>query len=257
MYNGFQVGLVKKIKIYQGRERPVLVQLEINKNIVLGDSSKAILSNNGLLGGKMIVLDPGIPGKTLRSDTLLSYVAQGFTSMLEDKAQPMVNQITHLVKTVDVLVESFQPTVLKLNETLESVTKLSNSSNSLIGNSDDEIQRITKNVESLSKSLITTEKELGILLKKMNQIGDTLNKAEIAGTIHSLRKTTEELNKTLVALNDGKGTMGKLMKDETLYNNLNASSTSLNSLLTDFKANPKRYVHFSVFGKKEKASKAN
>ena len=252
MINGFQIGLVKRIKIFQGAAKPVLVELEINKNITIGDSAIVILSNNGLLGGKMIVLDPGNVSIPLKSDTLKGISAQGFTSMLEDKAQPMVNQVTHLVATIDKLVNSFQPTVGKLNLTLESVSKLSNTSETLIGSSKDDLNKITANIAKLTESLVKTEKQLDVLMKKMNMLGDTLNKADFAGTVNSLHQTTEHLNKTMAAINDGKGTMGKLIKTDSLYRNLNASSASLNALLIDFKANPKRYVHFSVFGSKEK-----
>jgi phospholipid/cholesterol/gamma-HCH transport system substrate-binding protein len=255
MLNGFQVGLVKKIKINQGEAFPVLLQLEINKDIVLGKSSKAILSNNGLLGGKMIVLETGKDGTQLRSDTLDAEVAPGLTSMIEDKAQPVVNQITHLVNSLDKLVDSFGPTVVKLNETLQSVTTLSNSANGMVVNNQDDLKKITQNIQLLSKSLIATEGELNKMMKKMNVLGDSLTKADLAGTIHSLHMTTDQLNKTLVSLNEGKGTMSKLMKNDSLYRNLNASSASLNALLVDFKANPKRYVHFSVFGQKEKKKK--
>jgi len=256
MVNGFQVGLVKKIKILQGAKKPVLVQLEINKDILLGDSAQAILSNNGLLGGKMIVLNTGNLSKERKSDTLIGISARGFTSMLEDKAQPMVNQITHLVSTIDKLVDSFQPTVGKLNLTLESVSKLSNTSEGVIENSQKDIKKITENISKLTAYLMLTEKQLDVLIRKMNVLGDSLNKADFAGTVNSLHQTTEQLNKTMLAINEGKGTMGKLIKNDSLYRNLNASSVSLNALLIDFKANPKRYVHFSVFGSKDKKSKS-
>lgn len=252
MLDGFQVGLVKKIKIFQGRQKPVLVQLEINKQIILGDSTKALLSNNGLLGGKMIVLEIGSTAKPLVGDTLLAEVSPGFTSMLEDKAQPMVNKVTQLVNSVDVLVKSFQPTVGILNETLEAVTKLSNSGSSLVTDSKEDLGRITHNLDKLSLALLGAEKQLQGIMGKVGKLGDSLNKADLAGTIHSLHQTTEQLNKTMVSINQGQGTMGKMVKNDSLYRNLNASAVALNALLVDFKANPKRYVHFSVFGRKAK-----
>jgi phospholipid/cholesterol/gamma-HCH transport system substrate-binding protein len=255
MLNGFQVGLVKKIKIRQGEPRPVLIQLEINKEIILGRSSKAILSNNGLLGGKMIVLESGIQGTTLDSDSLIADVAPGLTSMIEDKAQPLVNAVTHLVGNTDKLIDSFGPTVNKLNDALDAVAKLSNSANGMVANSQGDLKKITENIQILTKSLISTEAELNKVMKKMNVLGDSLARADLAGTIHSLHRTTDNLNKTIMALNEGKGSMGKLMKSDSLYRNLNASTTSLNALLVDFKANPKRYVHFSVFGSKDKKTK--
>ena len=254
MLDGFQVGLVKRIKIFQGRKKPVVVELEINKDIVVGDSAKALLSNNGLLGGKMIILDPGSRLKALEGDTLIASVAPGFTSMLEDKAQPMVDKITALVNSVDGLIHSFEPTVGKMNESLEAITKLSNTSNAVMADSKQDIAHITQNLDKLSKSLLDAEKQLELVMTKVGKLGDSLNKADLAGTIHSLHRTTDQLNKTMVALNQGQGTMGKLLKSDSLYRNLNASSASLNALLIDFKANPKRYVHFSVFGSKDKKS---
>ncbi len=254
MLDGFQVGLVKRIKIFQGRKKPVVVELEINKDIVVGDSAKALLSNNGLLGGKMIILDPGSRLKALVGDTLIASVAPGFTSMLEDKAQPMVDKVTALVNSVDGLIHSFEPTVGKMNESLEAITKLSNTSNAVMADSKQDIAHITQNLDKLSKSLLDAEKQLELIMTKVGKLGDSLNKADLAGTIHSLHRTTDQLNKTMVALNQGQGTMGKLLKSDSLYRNLNASSASLNALLIDFKANPKRYVHFSVFGSKDKKS---
>ena len=254
MLDGFQVGLVRRIKIFQGRKKPVVVELEINKDIIIGDSAKALLSNNGLLGGKMIVLDPGSRLKVLEGDTLIASVAPGFTSMLEDKAQPMVDKVTALVNSVDGLIHSFEPTVGKMNESLEAITKLSNTSNAVMTDSKQDIAHITQNLDKLSKSLLDAEKQLESIMTKVGKLGDSLNKADLAGTIHSLHRTTEQLNKTMVALNQGQGTMGKLLKSDSLYRNLNASSASLNALLIDFKANPKRYVHFSVFGSKDKKS---
>jgi phospholipid/cholesterol/gamma-HCH transport system substrate-binding protein len=256
MLNGFQVGLVKKIRIVQGSEKPVLVELEINKSINVGRNGKALLSNNGLLGGKMIVLDPGTGEVLTEGDTLIGSVIPGFTSMLEDKAQPMVNQVTHLVKTVDTLVASFHPTAAKLGETLESVRKLSDASTNLVSDSRSEVHEIAQNLQKLSASLLEAEKQLQQLLAKTDKITDSLNKADIAGAVHSLHKSADQLNQTLSSINQGKGSLGKLVKSDSLYKNLNASSASLNSLLIDVKANPKRYVHFSLFGGKDKKQKS-
>lgn len=256
MLDGFQVGLVKKIRIVQGTESKVSVQLEINKEIIISKLGKAMLSNNGFLGGKIIVLDPGRGEQISEGDTLIGSVVPGFTNMLEDKAQPMVNQVTHLVRTVDTLVASFHPTAAKLGETLEAVRKLSDASTGLVTDSRSEVHEIAENLQKLSASLLEAEKQLQQLLAKTDKITDSLNKADIAGAVHSLQKSAEQLNQTLGSINQGKGTLGKLIKSDSLYKNLNASSASLNSLLIDVKANPKRYLHFSLFGGKEKKQKS-
>jgi phospholipid/cholesterol/gamma-HCH transport system substrate-binding protein len=255
MLNGFQVGLVKRIEILQGEARPVRVELEINKSIVVRRSGQALLSNNGLLGGKMIVLDPGTGTEIVEGDTLRAAVAPGFSTMLEDKAQPMVNQVSHLVKTVDTLVSSFQPTAARLGETLQSVRRLSDASTGVVTDSRKEIHEITGNLQRLSASLLEAEKQLKKILEKTNTIGDSLSRADVAGAIHSLHRSTDQLNQTLAGINQGQGSLGKLLKSDSLYQNLNASAASLDALLEDMKANPKRYVHFSVFGQKDKKEK--
>lgn len=255
MLNGFQIGLVKRIEILQGAAKPVQVELEINKNIRIAKNGSALLSNNGFLGGKMIVIEPGKGEELPEGDTLLAQVAPGFTTMLEDKAQPMVNQISHLVKTVDTLAASFKPTAVTLNETLVAVRKLSEAGTGVLSDSRKEIHEITLNLQKLSVMLLDAEKQLQQMMEKANVIEDSLKRADIAGAVHSLHRTTDQLNQTLAGINQGKGTLGKLAKSDSLYRNLNASSASLNALLTDIKANPKRYVHFSVFGQKEKKSK--
>lgn len=255
MFNGFQIGLIRKINIQQGLKKPILVTLEIGKNITIGDSAVVRLSNNGLLGGKMIVLDPGKPGTETKSDTLIGEIEPGIASMLGDKAQPVVDNLNHLMKGMDAVVESFSNTGNKFNSTLEAVEKLTANANGILENTQKDIASTTENLKLLSQNLVQTEKSLAKILQKVDLIGDSLMKADIAGTIHSLHKTSDQLNKSIEGLNQGKGSLGKMMKNDSLYTNLNASSAALNALLVDFKSNPKRYVHFSVFGSKEK--KAN
>lgn len=255
MFNGFQVGLIRRIAILQDQKKPILVTLEIGKNITIGDSAYVTLSNNGLLGGKMIVLNPGRPGTELKTDTLYGEIEPGIASMLGDKAQPMVDNLNHLMKGMDAVVESFGNTGSKLNQTLEAVEKLTNNANGILDNTRKDIAETTENLKLLSQNLIQTEKSLEKILKKVDMVGDSLVKADIAGTIHSLHRTSDQLNKSIEGLNQGNGSLGKMMKNDSLYNNLNASSAALNALLVDFKANPKRYVHFSVFGSKEKKTK--
>ena len=250
--NGFAVGLVKRITIRQGAAKPILVQLEVNKDLIIGDSAVAILANDGFLGGKLIVLQTGNLAKERKSDTLIGTLETSMTAMLGERGKPIADQAEKVLKNMDKLINSFGTTADRINTTLSSVEKLSISGTGLIEGSKEDLKKITGNIELLSSSLIRTEKDLDGLIKKMDRLGDTLNRSDIAGTIHSLHSTSEQLNQTLASINSGKGTMGKLIKNDSLYRNLNASSASLNALLIDFKANPKRYVHFSVWGKKEK-----
>jgi len=111
------------------------------------------------------------------------------------------------------------------------------------------------NLRNLSSSLVETEKSFKPILKKVDDIAGQASKLELDKTLANTNKTVTELNKVLETINQGQGTLGNLIKNDTLYTNLEKLTTNLDKLLTDFRENPKRYVHFSVFGKKDKKKK--
>jgi phospholipid/cholesterol/gamma-HCH transport system substrate-binding protein len=121
----------------------------------------------------------------------------------------------------------------------------------MAGNSDN-ITAITHNAAQFSHQLLSTQKEIDLLMGKFNRFGDTLNKIKLAATINNLNKTLEGFNGVLKDVNNGKGSLGKLAKNDSLYTNLNKSTEALDALLKDMKSRPSRYIHFSVFGKKDK-----
>lgn len=122
----------------------------------------------------------------------------------------------------------------------------------MIVSNDARIGAILQNVQNLTHSLIETEKMLKPILSKTNTFADSLNKMQLASTIASTNKTLLELNKSLAQINNGNGTVGKLLYNDSLYTYLSNSSRDLDKLLVDLKERPKRYVHFSLFGRKDK-----
>jgi phospholipid/cholesterol/gamma-HCH transport system substrate-binding protein len=253
MINGYTVGLVKDIKFLPGKKKPLLVSFDLDKKVQLNDSSIVILANNGLLGGKMLVVEPGFGRKPkVNKDTIVAIVEVDITTQLQSKAMPIVDNLGAIMTTANQLLLSFEGTAQKLNEALDNFSKLSSTGEQFIESNAGNIKKTTGNLADISASLKDTEAQMKDLMVKLNKLGDTLNRAPIASLIKNLESTSKSINKTLDNINQGKGTLGKLAKNDSLYNNLNASSASLNALLQDLKVNPKRYVHFSVFGRKEK-----
>ena len=111
---------------------------------------------------------------------------------------------------------------------------------------------LTSNLNKLSTSLVETEKELKPLLAKTGTLADSLNALRLGETVQNANRTIGELHTLLASVESGKGTAGKLIKDETLYNNIDRTVVSLNKLLTNLREHPKRYINISVFGKKDK-----
>ena len=121
--------------------------------------------------------------------------------------------------------------------------------NALLGDSKGDIGRMIGGMSDFAETLGENSQRMDSVMMNLASISTQLNDANVG---ESLASTVAELNKTLAALNSEEGSVGKLMNDEQLYNNLASATSSLDSLFIDLKANPKRYVHFSLFGRKDK-----
>ena len=111
------------------------------------------------------------------------------------------------------------------------------------------LNMITTNLSELTSDLKTTQRKFDHLAGNLNTITDTLKKAEVNKMIRNMNATVAEAQTAVKKFNENTGTLGKLMNNDSLYNNLNSSAKNMDALMIDLKANPKRYVHFSVFGK--------
>ncbi|MFC5409978.1 MlaD family protein [Larkinella bovis] len=251
--NGLSVGRVDKIDILQQQNNKLLVTLDIDKRIEVGRGSKAILSDAGVLGGKMIVLQINQTGEPLGiGDTLLSGKDGGITAVLKEKALPVLNNVDSLTINLNRIVKQFDRTGLILNKTLEGAQATTGALQLTIDENRANIRRLMTNLGTLSASLAETEKEIKPLLAKAGTFADSLNALKLSQTLATVNQSVGTLQQMLADINSGKGTLGKLKGDEALYRNVNNATASLDKLLTDFREHPKRYVHFSIFGKKDK-----
>lgn len=253
LLNGLNVGRVNEIKLLQERQNKLLVTLEIQKGLSIPQGTTALLADGGLLGGKVIHLRMGSsPQKLADEDTLQGSKEAGISALLQEKALPLVTHADSLVKNLDAVASGFKETGLILNQVLKNYDQTGTSLQGLIGENRKNLLAMTTNLNTLTASLIETEKELKPLLGKAGTLADSLNALRLGETVQAAQKTIGELRQILASVESGKGTAGKLVNDETLYNNLNRTMVSMNKLLTNFREQPKRYVHISVFGKKDK-----
>jgi len=132
-----------------------------------------------------------------------------------------------------------------LNRTVGALETTAGSVNRLVGNNDPKLQKVLDEASLTMKSGKVT-------LDKYGNLAESIDTQKLNATIANLDNTVGQLNKVVSGIDRGEGSLGKIMKDDQLYNNLNAASTNLNSLIEDLKANPKKYVNFSVFGKNSK-----
>lgn len=235
----------------------LLVEMQINdEDFPISKSSVAQIYEPGLIGGKQIAIIPNLEDKTLAvsGDKLQSEIKVGMVSSLGDKLAPTQKKIDGLITDTDKLVVNINSVLdeqtkanirisaAQLSKTLTELNKVAEQVNALM----------SANNQKITNTLTNAEKASGSMAK----ITSDLEKSKLSETVNNLESTLGNVNKMLADMQTGKGTMGKMMKDETLYNNLTKTSKELELLLQDVRLHPTRYINVSVFGKKEKPYKA-
>lgn len=240
---GYKVGQVDKIVYDFSRDSSFMVYLTINKDLKLPKGTQAELGDEGLMGGKQInlVLGTKSTGYYSSGDIIESSVPVTMMEALKTGVLPSIEKI-----------------VPKLDSLITSLNKVA--SDPAIGKSMASIQRTTANLDETSAQLKgMMHKDVPQILTKVNKMADNfeavsgnLRNIDFAATIASVNQTLANLASATNKLNSKEGTLGLLLNDKTLYVNLSNMTGSANDLMVDLKAHPKRYVHFSVFGKKDK-----
>lgn len=249
--NGKNVGTVNTVK-FKDASGKLLVTFSVNRDLSFTKNSTAELYDAGLIvGGKGLRIIPSFEGAAVVTGDYLTTTRKASLSEVADqKLSPILEKFESALTDADSV-------MLNVNEVLDTKAKgdlrqaisdLSTLMNDLKG-AGGTLNRLLKNNESkLDKSLTNFEE----LTSNFAKLSDSLNNAGLGRTLASLESTVSNLNNLMGRVEKGEGTIGKLMKDEELYNNLNGASRELDLLLQDFRLNPKRYVNVSVFGKKQK-----
>lgn len=253
--NGLVVGKVSGIK-FQNSAGKIQVELQIKNDFPFSKSSVASIYEPGLIGGKQIMITPNFEDKTIAENgmTLMGDVRPGLTSLVADRLTPLQEKVEKMVVSADALLKN-------VNSILDAKTKAD--IKSAIANLDGtlaEFKVASKNVNEMladnkgkfSSTMTNVDKASANFAK----LSDSLSKTNIGKTVKNLEKTLASVDKIMADVQSGKGTLGKLAKDETMYTNLAKSSKELELLLQDFRLNPTRYVNVSLFGKKNKPYKA-
>ena len=250
LLNGIKVGQVKELKLEADKGNRVRAAIELEKGVTVGDSTVAGLAGS-FLGAKNITLTMGKNTRTFNGgEELISMEASSIADAFQRKALPVLDTVGATLAHINGFLNkdaevSIQGTLKGARGTTEALQKL-------IESNQQNIALITQNLAQMSTALNKTTGKLDKIAVNFAQLSDSLKAAPVGPALRRLNATMAEAQTTVKglnrALNDQKGSMGKLLNDTLLYNNLNATAASSNALITDFKANPKRYVHFSVFG---------
>ena len=249
--NGLSVGKVSKIDFLPGTNK-ILVSFTIRNDVVFSKNSVAELYEAGLIGGKSIAIHPVYDNyiKFKSGDTLKSSVKPGLTDVVNQQIAPLQQKLEKVLSNADSLFSGVNY-VLNTGGKNNLSTTLENLS-SAVKNSDEFISRLNSISKNQNKNINRTIENLSMITESLNKISDSLSESSLKQTIYNFEKLSSNFNQVLMEIQNGNGTINKLIYQDSLYQNLKNSSKAIEILLKDLKSNPKRYVHFSLFGKKEK-----
>jgi phospholipid/cholesterol/gamma-HCH transport system substrate-binding protein len=232
--NGFQVGHVSDIIFDYTKEAPIVLEITVDKKLVIPVGTVAEVYDTGLMGDKAIQLKLGKSSDVhTTGDTLLSGAQNGLIAGIVDQILPPIME----------LVPSIDSTVVALKNVIESPEI-----KSLLKNADATMANLKHSTGKLDGVIDTVQ----YICNDLSGVTNSLNKVNWDSTMISIESTLANLKTTTDKFNSTDNSIGALLNDKALYSNLDSTVNSANALLMDLKANPKRYVHFSVFGSKEK-----
>jgi len=259
--NGYKVGVVQSIDFIDAKSGKLLVEFAVNRNFKLPKNTSAEIVPISLLGGMKVQFVYGNgPGTYSNGDTIPGRLAESMIDKVETEFLPVKDQISNLINVLDSVISSINDVLdadfkKNLGNTLSNLSNTTESLDKIIGSKESELKATLDNVNKFTKMLADNAEKMNRSFGNLETITDTIAAADIYGTVSNLKASLEKVSFLMENLNNGKGTAGRFLTNDTLYTNLSTSLESLNVLLMDMKANPKKYVHFSIFGKKNPPSK--
>ena len=243
---GYKVGQVSDIQYDFTREHPFIVVVSLNDNVKIPEGSTLVLASDGIIGTKGIRLEMNTTSNTFfrPGDTIPSVIAGGMLDVVEQEIVPdigkLIPQIDSLMRAVRALAEhpALQNTLQSLEVSANNVEKISGKFNNMMQT---DIPVIVKDFNTMSANLA--------------EISESLNKADLAGTLSTVDGVVQDLQLMTQKINNAEGSIGLLLNDKSFYENLNNTMYSADQLMIDIKERPSRYVHFSIFGRSDKKDK--
>jgi len=258
--NGKQVGSVNKINFAPDHSGDLIVTFLIKDKFPIPKNTVASIVNATLLGAKSVDLKLGNSKELVKNgDTLKGTVEVTLKNEVSSALAPMKARAEQLLSNVDSLVKSMtvlfskntqgnlKNSITDIAGTLHNLNITTAELKNMVKNNSVHVSRTLANLDSISATLNSSRGDLQATIHNFKNISDTLSNAELAETIHQTKRSLERINLLLKNVNAGKGTIGALMLNDSLYLELNKSALELNKLLRDIRENPGRYLKFSLF----------
>jgi phospholipid/cholesterol/gamma-HCH transport system substrate-binding protein len=256
--NGYKVGNVRAIHFDKKHPGKIAVRFALEEKVSIPENSVALITTssmiseikdiNLILSGSSEICRPG--------DTLIGALDKGISGIIDPIKFQAEATMANIDSVLTVIKQIFDKTAqANLQHTIANIDSITTNLSSSL-NSNGSITKSLDNLAEITSSLKSKNNELSSMLINLSAFTDSLAKSEIKATIYNTNKTVTEIDDIIEKINSGKGTLGALINNDTLYHNLEKASESLDIILKDLNENPKRYVHFSIFGGKKEAKKS-
>ena len=249
--NGLTVGRVSNIRFLDNNPNLLLVTIAVKKSYNLPENSIIEIYSKDLLGSKAINLLRGDSNAMAEpGDTLDTKLQADIISSAMDIIVPLRIKAENMLSSIDSVMRIIQSTINP--ETQENIRNSLASLNDILSTGKTQVYSILNNMESISENIENNNNKINHIMTNLEDFTGQLASMDIKNIELRLNSTLTHTEGIIGDIKNGKGSLGLLLTDDSAYNNLQSSLTSLDSLLVDFRLRPKRYVHFSVFGRKDK-----
>ena len=276
--NGFRVGSVTNITLNPDNVRSLVVAISVDSELPIPDNAAALIKSDGLLGGHFISLefDEACNGENCAEsgdyllaaeESLISSLIgdpaelSPYIDLVKDNAGPIIDSITSRTDT-----NTIGRTIRNLESTTANLSRVTEKIDLLLAQTSRDLNRTANSVASITENLARNNEKINSILANVDSTTSAIAEVDLQKTLTEVNTSLEQLRSTLRAadgsiqnlnsltgkIDSGQGTLGALINDRELYNQLDRTTTNLDLLLQDFRLNPKRYVNVSVFGKKQK-----
>lgn len=267
LVNGYRVGQINKISLIKDSngEYSVLVKFLLTEDVNIPKHSIARAVSSDLLGSKAVEIIYSNSTEFVKSgDTLIAETEEGLKTAVSKQLAPLQKKIEGLLSSVDSVMtvvqvvlndktrENLSKSFESIKLAIQSLEQTAYKLDDLVASEKAKISSILTKLNSLAGMLEKNTGKIDNIIGNFSNLSDSLAKSNLKGAIDEADKTLAELNKLVSQINSGQGTLGKLVKNDSLYNNLNKASDDLDKLMKDLRINPERYIHISVFGRKDK-----
>jgi len=266
--NGMKIGQVSDLYFASDSSARIVVKLAVKSDLLIPDNSIARIYSEDLMGDKAIAIVLGTSKRYAQSgDTLKNEIEESLKEEVNKQVLPIKKKAEDLISSIDSLVGVIQyvfnaemradliASVRSIKQTIGHLETTSQVIDTLVQTQQSRFATIIANITSITDNLNNNNEDISRIIHNFSAISDTIARARVSETLKNTNQTLKDVSTVLTKIDRGEGTLGMLINDDSLYVHLNSSARDLDMLLRDIRMDPNRYVHFSIFGKKDKETK--